>query len=472
MTMCCLALALQGCSRDDGPGSAPVEPPAPPPDVVEATEVPEADTPDVPRTPGPGPVAPLSIVVDGLTDDWAEVPWAAAGIKIANDGERVLLLLELDEALALDESPASPVLLLDADGDANTGSPQADMGVDLVWNFGQRVGTAYGPGGPKTVYQADIGLVALPTVSAARFEIALRRQPDSGAAPLEGPLTLDIAGVRVHYEMDSLPSTPPPPLETGRLPGTLRVVTWNMLADGLLDPSRALAFQTVLLELQPDIIAFQEVYSGAESVRERIEQTLTLPEGEAWAAHGFQGRVIVSRYPITTGWPATFDTLSPRFEVAAIELPQGPALVLVNGHMTCCGDDEARLEEATSFASWVADLVAPGGAVDIAAGTPIVLVGDLNLVGSAAPLDMLLTAPDWSGGALVDLVSRHADAPVAYTWRYPTGSFWPGRLDFVIYSSDVLSVARHFVVGESPETVIASDHLPRVVDFVVPDDGF
>lgn len=461
-------LTAWGCERDTEPEAPdPVKPIA---DVVSPVDIPpdtavQSDStvqPDV-----PAPLAEFEIVIDGLAGEWAEVPTAAPGIKIANDADRLLLLIELDDAIALDESPLSPILLIDADLDASTGSPQGELGVELFWSFGQRSGTAFAAGSSSSVQQADIGLLALPTVSAKRFEVALLRHPQGAAPALDGTLRLKLGGHRFDYTLDSALSAPPKPLDTAQVRDSVRVMTWNMLADGLLQPDRQDAFRTVLLEMRPDVIAFQEVYSGPEAVRARIENILLLPDGEAWTAHGFQGRVIVSRYPITAGWPDDFDTLSSRFEVAAIELPQGPSLVLVNGHMSCCDNDSARLDEAISFATWVDDLITPGGAVDIAPSSPIVLTGDLNLVGSAAPLDVLLTAPDWSGGTLVDLVSRHADAPLAYTWRYPSGSFWPGRLDYVIYSSDALTAARHFVVGESEATFVASDHLPVVVDFVL-----
>ena len=283
LARCAVLLALVGCSRDSGLASAPPEPPKARLDAASVTEVHEKDAPEV-LPPRPPPVGGVSIVVDGVTDDWADVPYAAEGVKIAKDDKRMLLLLELDGALALDESPASPVLLLDADGDANTG-----------------------PAGTPIVLVGDLNLVG-------------------DAAPLD--------------------------------------------------------------------------------------MLLTAPD---WSGRAL-GR-----------WPRATHAARKR------------------GHTALRAK---LLPRATSPQSSLRPLAALAAKI----GMP-------PLPGPRASL---------RASVLVDLVSRHADAPVAYTWRYPTGSFWPGRLDFVIYSSDVLSVARHFVVGESTATVIASDHLPRVVDFVVP----
>ena len=88
-------------------------------------------------------------------------------------------------------------------------------------------------------------------------------------------------------------------------------------------------------------------------------------------------------------------------------------------------------------------------------------------------------APDWDGTPLADLVSHQTERRMAYTWRSDGGEYWPGRLDFVIYTDSALTVEHHFVLhtGEMSEDALeshglhaddcaqASDHLPHVVDF-------
>ena len=119
----------------------------------------------------------------------------------------------------------------------------------------------------------------------------------------------------------------------------------------------------------------------------------------------------------------------------------------------------------------------------------LVIGGDLNLVGSARPLDELRRGPGSDGGDLeasapdlsVVRLERLRDRSLA-TWRstWRDDPFSPGRLDFVLYRSAVLEVAQAFVFDAADLSADAlrelglrrsdtdhSDHLPLVVDFRV-----
>lgn len=466
ITIALVCLALSAC-RDRDPNTVPLTGP----DVRSTIDdtprqvvpVPFAGNPGIHHIPSPALAATdVSIVVDGLFEDWAEIDDVAPGIKIASDAERVMLSVELPEVLILNQSPDAPTLYIDADNNAESGAPYEGMGVDWLWSFGQRQGTRYDGAAGDPIRWTELGLVALPTVSAARFEVSLTRRPEWISGHV---LRMELAGKRFTFALDSVRSEPPVALETEQPEGTLRIMTWNMLQDGLLDPSREQAFRVVLLNHRPDVIAFQEVWSGVDAIRTRVAGILQLPEGQQWYARGNQGRTIVSRYPIVEGWPSSSETLDSRFEVVGLDLPAGERFILINGHMSCCDNDHDRLAEAESFVAWMEDLVTPGGEVEAPPGAHIALVGDLNLVGSSTPLEVLLSARDPTGERLINLASRHADGPVAYTWRWDDGDFWPGLLDYVIYAGDTLKPVRHFVVPESSNTEVASDHLPRIVDF-------
>ena len=405
----------------------------------------------------------LSIVVDGRFDDWRQVPEVAPGIRVANDDVRLLIAFTVESEIGLGEGSGAPILYIDADDDPATGAPYEGMGVELFFNLGQASGSVYdGPPPGEKVRWADLNLIVLPTVSASRFELALDRRPEWQPGTR---LRVELGGHSFPVVIDAQRSSPPEPLSTEQPAGTLRVMTWNMLMDGLLDPERANAYREVLLATRPDVIAFQEVKSPAETIGQRVAAILEHPDGGEWHTRGYGGRVVVSRYPIVEGWPASFLSLNGRFQVVGIELPSERRFILVNAHMSCCSNDQGRLEEAESFAKWMVDLTTPGGEVDAPPGSHFALVGDLNLVGSSAPLNVLLSAKDFHGEPLVNLSSRHQDQPVGYTWRFPKGAFWPGLLDYVIYGADTLVPANHFIVGESPSTTTASDHLPRIVDF-------
>ncbi|MYG81145.1 MAG: hypothetical protein F4187_04970 [Gemmatimonadetes bacterium] len=113
-------------------------------------------------------------------------------------------------------------------------------------------------------------------------------------------------------------------------------------------------------------------------------------------------------------------------------------------------------------------------------GAGLVIGGDLNLVGSAHPLEELRRGLGIDGGDLaVARPVRLRDRSLA-TWRSTWGNdpFSPGRLDYVLYRGAGLRAQRAFVFDAADLTAEAlgelglrrsdtghSDHLPLVVDF-------
>jgi hypothetical protein len=59
---------------------------------------------------------------------------------------------------------------------------------------------------------------------------------------------------------------------------------------------------------------------------------------------------------------------------------------------------------------------------------------------------------------LTSLVSVHTAARTGYTWRSDTSAFWPGHLDYQIYTDSVLDVGNHFLLY-TPE--MPADSLTR-----------
>ena len=87
-------------------------------------------------------------------------------------------------------------------------------------------------------------------------------------------------------------------------------------------------------------------------------------------------------------------------------------------------------------------------------------------------------SPDWDGTPLTDLFPLQTGARMGFTWEVDEGGFWPGKLDYFIYSDSVLEIEGAFIVNtgvmskqqllayglESDDSERASDHLPVVVD--------
>ncbi len=167
-------------------------------------------------------------------------------------------------------------------------------------------------------------------------------------------------------------------------------------------------------------------------------------------------------------------------------------LLLIVLSVPCCGQNNERQFEIDLIMAFLRDAKTAGGDITVPANTPIALIGDANLVGSARQLRTLLDgeifyrdqhgkpfAPDWDGTALADLMPRHTHRLQTFTW-YGRG-FSPGRLDVALIADSVLAAGNRFVLftPDMPpdfleryglhrhDVITASDHLPVVVDLVL-----
>lgn len=463
----------------------------------------------------------MPIQLDGFFDDWAEVqPLHVDGagdggtvdfraVAVANDHEYLYLRFEVTGDVQPDELQ-SIELYLDTDLNAATGTAFGGIGAELVWRFGNRNGT-YRPAGTNyTVYHDNVGLMMGPTVSNDQFEVALRRgiTPAGGVPFLTGGavrfILRDVTSGDLCPNSGSIAYTltagsdvaPTLPLGRGD-PAHLRVMTWNILQDGLWTSSKYDAQNRLLDAIDPDVMVLNEIWdhSAAETAA-RVETFLPSGAGEQWhAAKVDAGNVIVSRLPILQTWLVNGST-SLRESAALLDL--GPAqakdLLLVACHLRCCTDDATRQEEADGLVKFLRDARTAGGAITLAADTPIILAGDMNLVGWRRQLDTIVTgdildnatfgpdsAPDWDGTDLAVPPSRHPDGRGGYTWRSDTSAYYPGLLDWIFYTDSALTVHNHYILEtrtllpatrtatglQALDIPTASDHAPRVADFTV-----
>lgn len=456
-----------------------------------------------------GPTPPPS--VDGLMGDWGgarplcvDREGDGAGIDfgrvwVRSDSERITMRLEVGTEINLQNGNAITLLI---DGDANpaTGNAAQGLGVELAWTFGERSGTIWHEGRAIRVEQAAIGLRQAPTVSSREFEISIRRRAEDKTRIMPGPylsiVILDEGSAGADRLPDeggltvALSETPPPPPLPVSLerwdPDDIRLLTWNVLFDGLFE--RPAPFVRVLRAIDPDVICFQEIWT--HTARQAADQvSLALPDATWYGVHLAEGH-IVSRYPFLDARP--IDEAGNYW--ALIDLPDeryDTDLCVICAHPPCCDKEEERQRELDGIAAWIRDLVTPGG-IDLAPGTPIVVAGDMNLVGGAQQVQTLLAGeiadeatfgtshrPDWDGTAFAASNPRHAGGRDIFTWRDPRSSFAPGKLDYIVYSDSVLKLGNAFTLateelapdvleryGLHPrDTLEASDHLPVVADF-------
>ncbi len=452
------------------------------------------------------------IRLDGKFDDWQgqiaiEDPAGDASqldlrsVTMSHDEQFFYLRLVFTDEIPFQESDLE--LFLDTDLNSSTGSDVSGIGADFVYHFGQKEGSFQG----MTVRQWALGLIALPTHTSDTFEIAIRRD----ARPDGQNLLFSTNSVRLvlrtqgtsgdllpdqsFLTYDFVPTTLPvyTPIDLAKSDSSLlRLVSYNVLSDGPFDPGRRAPFPRIWQAMGADIYCFNEFYnSSANQVKTLMDQVLPLGTAQGWYVKKEDAdNVTVSRWPILDAVKfSTYGNMTANW----IDLPNTYLhdLVVINAHFSCCTANDARQRQADAVVAFFRDLKNGNGPWNLPNGTPLVLAGDLNLVGFKQQLLTLLegdiqdeglfgpdAAPDWDGSSLTDVIIYQSDAPIATTWRNPNSVFAPGRLDYIIYSDHVMTVRKAWSLDTPTlpgnrlsqyqlqlDDTYVSDHLPLVVDF-------
>ena len=455
------------------------------------------------------------IVIDGLFDDWQEVPvtitdpegdynyddWAE--LKITNDDDFIFFKISLHSEETLLQNWNNFYLYIDSDRDSLTGHPFRGIGAELAWHFGYRTGQYFEQDGIIDLWQNDITLRQAPTVTSTEFEIAIARgsfvlsDPDSIAVIFSsfydtGDYMPDSWG-GVVYQLDTTVLGPAEPILMEKT-GT-RLVTYNTLNTGILESDRQPKFQRIIQALDPDIIALQE-HSEWNEIGDIISSWF--PEDTWYQGYTFRDLVVLSKYPIIN----QANLISSERTMCALlqtDDPINPYLLILNSHFSCCDNDDDRHEQVDELVQVLREWrLNDNGPFDLPEGTPMFHVGDFNFVGYREQIETVTAGNiqdegnygsdfplDWDGTAITDLFSRQTHKRMAYTWRSDGSSFNPGKLDYVLYTDSNLSILNHFVLNtlampdsvlnewelEAEDTNEASDHLPRIVDFMVTDLG-
>jgi len=297
----------------------------------------------------------------------------------------------------------------------------------------------------------------------------------------------------VVYQLDTIVVGPAEPILLEKT-GT-RLVTYNTLNTGILESDRQPKFQRIIQALDPDIISLQE-HSEWNEIGDIISSWF--PEDTWYQGYTFRDLVVLSKYPIIN----QANLISSERTMCALlqtDDPINPYLLILNSHFSCCDNDDDRQEQVDELVKVLREWrLNDNGPFDLPEGTPMFHVGDFNFVGYREQIETVTAGNiqdegnygsdfplDWDGTAITDLFSRHTHKRMAYTWRSDGSSFNPGKLDYVLYTNSNLSILNHFVLNtlampdsvlnewelEAEDTNEASDHLPRIVDFMVTDLG-
>jgi len=461
------------------------------------------------------------ILVDGIFDEWSDYPVIytdAAGddgfsgidfgqLKIYNDEKFLFFSLEVGTEINLQNSNDVSIYL-ETDNNSNTGFSINGIGADLIYNFGNREGIFYTNGNSYFISHSDIGLINAPTVTSNRFEIAIKRditlfgssifQTDNVKVVFKddfsnGDLLPNTnAELEYTFSTDNLESLPNYSIQKSPA-SDLRILSYNVLSDGLFDSNRESAFTRILQATQPDIIGFQEIYDNSP---QEVADRVGLMTGVQWysAKQGPDCHAI-SRYPIIESAFIPGYNQNAGNGAFLVDLP-GVAehLLLIVAHPPCCSNDFGRQIEVDLIMEFLREAKNGSGPIPLEAKSRIVIVGDMNFVGDNRQLETLLTGdiadesaygsdfnPDWDGSDLLDSSPYATGVPFSYTWYSPNSSFSPGRLDFIIYSGSNLNLQNSYSLFtpalpqdslttynlNANDVITASDHLPLVADFKI-----
>jgi len=297
-------------------------------------------------------------------------------------------------------------------------------------------------------------------------------------------------------------------------PLDVRIMTYNHAGNFISNSSRDAAFNRVLAAIDPDIICFQEFASNVSATAIANRLNAVLPNsGGSWQIHlgivAGTRNVLASRYPLLLRRTDTIPTSSTRgVTIALADLPDeiyGTDVYLLGVHLKCCGDpggseDASRQRSADAIANWLADargVARPSGDnVVLTSLTPMIALGDFNLVGGPQPEITLLTGDiqnngtfgpdvkgDWDNTNITNLNPADPFTGATFTWQ-GSGSFPPSALDRVMFADAVLIIANSFVFNTATMTPAArtaagvlasdtsssstSDHLPVAADLRLP----
>jgi len=459
---------------------------------------------------------PAAVVIDGYFDDWptqqsdvldpaGDAPTGGLDLlrlAVANDAHYLFMLLETGAPFHLQQDHAL-TLYLDSDDDRRTGLAAGDLGADLVWHFNERKGWFYGAGDRVAISHADIGLAPCPAMMSSRFEWALDRSalPDGRnplfpgrvlrffiADELLGGDRIPAPPAAVRYELQADSNSITGAFALRKSADDLRIVAYNVEQGGSLNDRQPLALGRILRALQPDVVGLQEFY-GQPAERARNLVNAALP-GTWFAAKLEPDLIMVSRYPIRQAFLLDgFDYgATGAFVIAA---GKDLDLLIFLCHLPCCDRDDERERAMDKVIASIRDIGSADSPLQVARGIPVIIMGDLNLVGRAGQYTafrdgrIVDTATfgrggplDWGGRPLLEAVPLLTGRPLAQSWFKPKDSYAPARIDFFFYSGSRLTLTNSFLLdtpGLSPQelaaaglhaedSAAASDHRPLVAD--------
>tara|TARA_Y100000589_G_scaffold28864_1_gene24008 strand:- start:322 stop:1974 length:1653 start_codon:yes stop_codon:yes gene_type:complete len=476
------------------------------------------------------------IIIDGKFQDWEGVEFIEDNINdngfavdftslsITNDNRYLYIKFTTTEQIDLmdsgsnGESMYNTVIYIDTDNNNKTGyvpNYNSNIGSELGIFLNQRYVWYNTPNPNVQISLYDIGLFSAPTVTSNEFEIAIDLEAQYGGENLFPNQEIKIQ-LKDFISDDAIPNINSEiiyninsnnlnyiTLNTEKENEDLiRLSAYNVLYNGLDDNERLEQLKNIIKSVNADIYAFSECYeTSSETVKNILDEILPISNNQGWYVIKKEDDDLItaSKFPIIQDWPNESYGIK-KMHPCLIDLPDSlftKDLLVINAHMSCCDNDNDRQEQADDFVNFILDAKSTGGIIDLANETPFVLCGDLNLVGFSQQLQTLTSGEiidteafgigggmNWSNNDLRDEICMHVETPFSYTWRDITpspGSYSYGRLDYIIFSDDVMSSQKSFTIDTKfisqkklnemnldVNDSFGSDHLLTTIDFDIP----
>lgn len=430
------------------------------------------------------------IILDGQFTDWQSVDLLAT--DPAGDASGSIDITQIQAVrqgnwLYLSFDVGQPQNLQKA-RQPNDGTLQIHLThADKTFIIDTRQRTAYFKESPdQRIPWRDFDYVAAPTYACDRFELRLNLLPLFG--PKAGSVQLNLTGSDTLAQPvtiapatgDTTFITPGNQAQPAGDHTTIRLANLNTLRNGLVDPERQPALSRLLQFAQADIYCFQEEWHDKP-----LEPALQKILGRDVYVHKVKGCVVASPHPLTA---LPIQTPGRDLAAAGVQLPTGERVIVISVHLKCCGtidspEDQQRVDQIEALMNALKTFRDQGSGdekADLFRQSPVLIIGDWNLVGSNKPL---LTATSDKDLPLRWYVPLRADGETTYTWRSttPGDTFAPGLLDALVYSPVSLkpiraevfdSTTNRSIYGELPgQSVVqpndseVSDHLMLIAEF-------
>ncbi len=295
----------------------------------------------------------------------------------------------------------------------------------------------------------------------------------------------------------------------------IRVMSYNTQRNFISDPGSDDTFNRILVAVDPDVIVFQEIETDVaqSTMIARLNAVLPPPSGSWQVQFGLTGgirNVLASRFPLADTRTDTIPASATRgVTIGRIDLPDSiyaDDIYVMGVHLKAFSgseEDALRQQSADAITNWLADargVVRPSGNnIVLPNSTPMIVMGDFNLVGPSIQPELTLTngdiqneatygtdvKGDWDNTDMGDLMP--ADPFTGDTDTWPSTSGNPSsRLDRFIYTDSSTVVANSFVLNTlnmnsaaltgtglfSNDTTSSNsaDHLPIVMDIEIVQD--